>query len=164
MLNTYSKHILPNGLRLILVPDKHKEVVTTIIAFGVGSRYEDEKVAGISHVLEHMHFKGTKKRPTPLLISEFIEGVGGENNAFTGKEYTGYYAKVATKHLERSIDFVSDLLTSSLFDSEELEKEKEVILQELDMYEDQPMDVAASRFETALFGKNSLGRDGIGHK
>jgi len=164
MLNTYSKHILKNDLRLILVPDESKDVVTTIIAFGVGSRYEDEKVAGISHVLEHMHFKGTKKRPTPLLISEFIEGVGGENNAFTGKEYTGYYAKVATKHLERSIDFVSDLLTGSLFDPVELEKEKDVILQELDMYEDQPMDVAGSRFELALFGKNSLGRDVIGYK
>jgi len=146
------------------VPDENKDVVTTIIAFGVGSRYEDNSVAGISHILEHMHFKGTKKRPTPLQIAEFIEEIGGENNAFTGKEYTGYYAKVPSKHLERSIDFLSDLLIGSLFDPEELEKEKGVILQELDMYEDQPMDVAASRFEVALFGKNALGRDVIGTK
>jgi len=164
MLNTYSKHILKNGIRLILVPDESKEVVTTMIAFGVGSRYESDTLAGISHVLEHMHYKGTKKRPTALAISEFIEGVGGEHNAFTSKEYTGYFVKVASKYLERSVDFLADLLTGSLFDPAELEKEKDVIVQELDMYEDLPMEVAASRFETALFGKNSLGRDVIGYK
>lgn len=164
MLNTYSKHILKNGIRLILVPDESKEVVTTMVAFGVGSRYENNDLAGISHVLEHMHYKGTKKRPTALAISEFIEGVGGEHNAFTSKEYTGYFVKVASKYLERSVEFLADLLTNSLFDPAELEKEKDVIIQELDMYEDLPMEVAASRFETALFGKNSLGRDVIGYK
>lgn len=164
MLNTYSKHILKNGIRLILVPDESKEVVTTMIAFGVGSRYESEELAGISHLLEHMHYKGTKRRPTALAISEFIEGVGGENNAFTSKEYTGYYVKVASKYLEKSVDFLSDLLTGSLFPEAELTKEKEVIVAELDMYEDLPMDVAASRFDQALFGQNALGRDVIGYK
>lgn len=164
MTNNFSKHILKNGTRLILVPDPAKEVVTTVIAFGVGSRYEDERVAGISHVLEHMFFKGTKKRPTAMAISEAIEEVGGEHNAFTSKEYTGYYIKVASKFLTRSVEILADFLQESLFDETELEKEKNVILQELDMYEDIPMEVAANKFEVALFGANSLGRDVIGYK
>ncbi len=135
-----------------------------MVVFGVGSRYESEAEAGISHVLEHMHYKGTKKRPTPLELAEFVENIGGEHNAFTGKEYTGYYVKVAAKFINQSLDFLSDILTGSTFDSEELEKEKQVIISELDMYEDLPMEVAASRFELCLFGSNSLGRDVIGYK
>ena len=161
-MHNYTLTTLPNGLRLILVPDHSKGVVTTLAVFGVGSRYEDENEAGISHVLEHMFFKGTKNRPTSSLIAEFIEDIGGEHNAFTSKEYTGFYAKVASKHLAKSLDFVSDLLINPLFEEDDLSAEKPVILQELKMYEDLPMEVAGSKFELALLGDNSLGRDTIG--
>ncbi|MCX6808504.1 MAG: pitrilysin family protein [Candidatus Berkelbacteria bacterium] len=160
----YKRIVLSNGLRLILVPDSSKRVLTSMILFGVGSRSEAEKEAGISHVLEHMHYKGTKKRPSPLSISEFIENIGGEHNAFTSKEYTGYYVKVAGKFLENSLDFISDLVVNPLLPAKDLEQEKKVILQEVDMYEDLPSEVAANNFEEALFGKNALGRDVIGFK
>jgi predicted Zn-dependent peptidase len=160
----FKKIILKNNIRLILVPDSAKQVVTSMILFGVGSRYETEKLAGISHVLEHMFYKGSQKRPTALDVSEFIENIGGEHNAFTSKEYTGYYTKVAYKHLKKAIDFLSDLVSNPLFPVAELEREKNVILQELDMYEDLPMEVAATNFEKALFGDNALGRDVIGTK
>jgi predicted Zn-dependent peptidase len=135
-----------------------------MVLFAVGSRYEDENKAGISHVLEHMFYKGTKNRPNSLKISEFIDEIGGEHNAFTSKEYTGFYTKVSYPHLDKSIDFLSDLLSNPIFDKKQLEKEKNVILQEYDMYEDLPMEVVSSRFERALYGKNSLGRDVIGYK
>jgi predicted Zn-dependent peptidase len=163
-MNKYIKHTQKNGLRVILVPDNSKNVVTTMVIVGTGSRYESEEFAGISHVLEHMFYKGTKKRPSSAAISTFIEEIGGEFNAFTSKEYTGFYTKVAAKHLPKSIDFLSDLLINPLFDQKELEKEKQVILQEYDMYQDLPMEIASSRFEEALFGKNSLGRDVIGYR
>ncbi len=164
MNSIYKKHIQKDGLRVILVPDNSKDVVTTMVMAGAGSRYEDENIAGISHVLEHMFYKGSEKRSTPLKVAEFIEDIGGEHNAFTGKEYTGYYTKTATKHLAKSIDFLSDLLVNPLFKKEDLVKEKLVILQEYDMYADLPMEVCSSKFEEALFGKNSLGRDVIGYR
>lgn len=160
----YKKIILKNGIRLILIPDKTKEVITSLVLFNVGSRYESEDEAGISHVLEHMFYKGSKKMPNALSVSKFIENIGGEHNAFTSKEFTGYYTKVASTYFFKSLDFLSDLITNPLFDGKELEKEKQVIIQEYDMYEDLPAEVASSRFELALFGKNSLGREVIGYK
>lgn len=135
-----------------------------MVLVGTGSRYEDEETAGISHVLEHMFYKGSEKRPTALKVAEYIEDIGGEHNAFTGKEYTGFYAKTATKHLAKSIDFLSDLLVNPLFKKEELAKEKLVILQEYDMYQDLPTDLCASKFEEALFGATPLGREIIGYR
>lgn len=163
-MNNYKLITLKNGLRLMLVPKKSTEVVTAMIMFRVGSRNESDELAGISHVLEHMHYKGTPKRPTGLKIAEFIESCGGEHNAFTSKEYTGYYAKVASKHLERALDFLSDLISNSLFRAEDLEREKQVISQEIDMYEDHPMEIIGDKFEEAIFGCNALGRDVIGTK
>ena len=158
------KIVLKNGVRLVLAPDANRNVVTVMTVFGVGSRFESDKEAGISHVLEHMFFKGSKKRPNHLKIAEFIENIGGENNAFTSKEYTGFYAKVASCHLEKAVDFISDLLLNPLFPADELEREKGVILQELAMYDDLPMEIAATKFEEALFGDNALGRTVIGFK
>lgn len=163
-MNEYKLTKLKNGLRLLLVPRKASEVVTVMAMFKVGGRYESEEIAGISHVLEHMHYKGTPKRPSGLKVAEFIESIGGEHNAFTGKECTGYHAKVAPKHLEKAFDFLSDLLLNSLFKPEDLEREKQVILQEIDMYEDLPMQIVGNKFEEAVFGKNALGRDVIGYK
>jgi predicted Zn-dependent peptidase len=160
----YSKVVLKNGLRLILVPEEGKNVLTAMILYGTGSRNEVAAEAGISHVLEHMHYKGTQKRPSSLAISEFVENIGGEHNAFTGKEYTGYYVKAASKHLEKCLDFLSDLLGSPLLLAKELEQEKNVIIQEVDMYKDLPSDVVSTSYEEAIFGNNALGREIIGTK
>lgn len=163
-MNEYKLIKLKNGLNLILVPKSSTEVVTAMILFKVGSRNESDDIAGISHVLEHMHYKGTEKLPTGLKIAEFIESLGGEHNAFTGKEYTGYYTKLVPKHLEKAFEFLSDILLNSKFDSTELEKEKGVILQEISMYEDLPMEMVGNYFEEAVFGQNALGRDVIGRR
>ncbi|MFA5926747.1 MAG: pitrilysin family protein [Patescibacteria group bacterium] len=158
------KEILKNGLKVILAPNNATKVVTIMTMFGVGSRYESEENAGISHVLEHMHYKGTKKRPTFIEVAEFIESIGGEHNAFTGKEYTGYYVKVAPKHLRDAFDFLSDIVINSVMKEEELAREKNVIIEEINMYEDSPSEMVDSKFEESLFGNNSLGRDIIGYK
>lgn len=160
----YKKIVLKNGLRVILVPKQSTEVITAIAMVGVGSRYESDRIAGISHVLEHMHFKGTEKRPTAFSISAFVDSLGAEYNAFTGKESTGYYIKVTPKHLYEALDYLSDILLHSKIDAGELEKEKQVIVSEINMYEDLPMEVVGSKFEEALFGNNDLGREIIGTK
>ncbi|MFA7254281.1 MAG: pitrilysin family protein [Patescibacteria group bacterium] len=164
MDNSYKCIILDNGVRLIIVPDNNKSVVTTLVLFGTGSRNEKEAEAGISHVLEHMFYKGTEALKTPIEIAEYIENIGGEHNAFTSKEYTGFYTKVASQYLDRSIEFLSELLTRPLFNSDALEKEKDVIIEELKMYEDLPAEVAANNFERTLFEKSSLGREVIGYR
>lgn len=160
----YKQIKLKNNLRLILVPKTSTEVVTAMIMFRVGSRQETDDIAGISHFLEHMHFKGTVKRPTAMKLAEFIESTGGEHNAFTSKEYTGYYAKITPKHIPEAFDFLSDLLLGAIFDETELNREKGVIIQEINMYQDLPMEMVGVNFEEAIFGKNALGRDVIGFK
>ncbi|MEK9155860.1 MAG: pitrilysin family protein [Patescibacteria group bacterium] len=158
------KEILDNGLRVILIPNQATNVLSAMVMFGVGSRYESDELAGISHILEHMSYKGTSRRPTPIEVAEAIESVGGEHNAFTGKEYTGYYTKVAPRHLETALDFLSDILLNSNYHESDLEREKGVIIEEVNMYEDTPMDLVGNKFEEALFGANALGRDVIGTK
>lgn len=160
----YTLKTLKNGLKLILVPRSSTRVVTTMVLFRVGSVDESNKNAGISHFLEHMHYKGTKKRRTGLDVSAFIESIGGQHNAFTGKEYTGYYAKITPDHLENAFDFLSDNLLSPLFDPKEMEKEKGVVIEEINMYEDNPMATVHRDFENVVFGENELGRDIIGTK
>jgi predicted Zn-dependent peptidase len=155
---------LKNGLRVILVPNKSTEVVTTIVMFKVGSRNETEENAGISHILEHLCFKGTKKRPTAHEMSEFVDSLGAENNAFTGKEVTAYFVKARPKNLEKSFDYLSDMLLNSLYRQEDLDREKNVIIQEINMYQDLPMNIVEENFEKALFGPNALGRQIIGYK
>ena len=161
-MNDYKKFVLSNGLSVILVPNKGLSTITSMILFGVGSIHETDDIAGISHVLEHMAFKGTEKKPTGLKISEYIDSIGGEYNAFTGKEYTGYYVKSTAKHIVESFDFLSDILLNAKYDEKELEKEKRVIIEELKMYEDIPQDLVDSNFDKAIFGDNNLGRDVIG--
>jgi len=159
----YEKIILPNGLRVILAPMKEVETVTVLITTATGSRYETKKEGGLSHFLEHMFFKGTKKRPTALSISEELDGVGGEYNAFTSKDRTAYYAKVDRKHAELALDIVSDIFLNSTLPAEEIDRERGPILQELNMYEDTPMRHIGDVFETLLYGEeHPLGRDIIG--
>ena len=160
----YRKTNLPNGLRIITVPMKETQTATVLIMVGVGSRYEKEKEAGLSHFIEHMMFKGTEKRPTALSISEELDSVGGEYNAYTSKDSTGYYVKVDFKHLELALDVVSDMYLHSKIDAEEIEKEKGTIIQELNMYEDTPVRNVGDVFEELIYSGNSLGREIIGNK
>ena len=158
----YEKHVLPNGLRVILAPMKEAETVTVLITTATGSRYETKKEGGLSHFLEHMFFKGTKRRPTALSISEELDGVGGEYNAFTSKDRTAYYAKVDRKHVEMALDIVSDIFLNSTLPAEEIDRERGPILQELNMYEDTPVRHVGDVFEVLLYGDHPLGRDIIG--
>ncbi len=149
---------LPGGLRTILLPRQEVQTVTFLVLIGVGSRYETLRQSGLSHFLEHMFFKGTQTRPTTKEIAEAIENVGGEFNAFTGEEYTGYYVKVAAQHLERGAEVVSDILLRPLFPQPEIERERGVIIEEIRMYTDMPMRHVNHLWQTALFGDHPLGR------
>lgn len=137
-------------------------VITTLILVGAGSRYETKEITGISHFLEHMFFKGAKKYKTPKEVSEAVDGFGGEFNAFTGKEYAGYYVKSGKNNLERSADVLSDMLIHSTFPAAEIEKERGVILEEMAMYLDAPMYQISWDFERLVFGDQPLGWDQIG--
>lgn len=155
----YKKTKLKNGLRVITAPMHETETVTAIILVGVGSRYETERESGLSHFIEHMLFKGTRKRPTAMHITEELDSIGGEYNAFTGKERTGYYVKVDAKHLDKALDVVSDIYLNAKLEAREIKKEKGAICQEIDMYEDMPMRKIDDEFESLLYGATPLGRD-----
>lgn len=155
---------LSNGLKHIHVTKADSAVTTVIFMVGVGSRHEEKRVSGISHYLEHMFFKGTEKRKGSVEIAEFIEEIGGSFNAFTGKEYTGYYAVVAKNHTDRAFDFVSDLVLNATFPEDEMEKEKAVVIEEMNMYNDMPMKLVAEKFEELLYGDSATGRPIIGNK
>ncbi|MEK7598565.1 MAG: pitrilysin family protein [Patescibacteria group bacterium] len=160
----YKKIKLSNGLRIILAPMQETQTATALVMIGVGSRYEKESEAGLSHFIEHMFFKGTKKRPTTLHISEEMDAIGGEFNAFTSKDVTAYYAKADSKHLKTALDVIADIYLNSKMDSLEIEKEKGTIIQEINMREDNPMGDVGDVFEKLLYKKNSLGRYVIGYK
>ncbi|MGB9911586.1 MAG: M16 family metallopeptidase [Microgenomates group bacterium] len=160
----YSLFTLKNGLRVVLVPMSSVESVTVMVGVGAGSRYETRQINGISHFLEHMAFKGTKKRPTTKEIASEIEGVGGIFNAYTDKEFTGYWVKLPAKYLPLALDILSDMLTNSLFKEEEIEREKGVIIEEINMREDVPMTKVAVEFERLFYGDNSMGWDIAGEK
>ena len=153
------KRKLPGGLRTLLLPRSEVQTVTFLVLIGVGSRYETPRRSGLSHFLEHMFFKGTETRPTTKEIAEAIDGIGGESNAFTSEEYTGYYVKVAMPHLERGAEIVSDILLRPLFASEEIERERGVIAEEIRMYTDTPMYHIHNLWQQVLFGDHPLGRD-----
>lgn len=160
----HQKYTLKNGLRVILAPMEEAETVTVLVMTGVGSRYESKKENGIAHFLEHMMFKGTEKRPTAHDISKELDGIGAEYNAFTGKEYTGYYAKVAMAHAETALDVVSDIFMHATLEQAEIDREKGTILQELNMYEDMPMRHIGDLWEQHLYGDHPLGWEIIGTK
>lgn len=155
----FTKHTLPNSVRVILSPLKETKTVTILVLFGVGSRYEVERINGISHFIEHMMFKGTKKRPNSLAISKELDGVGAEYNAYTTKEVTGYWIKVNHEKLDLALDMVSDMLYNSKFDSTEIEREKKVICEELHMYRDNPIMYVDTLLEKLMFAPSPLGWD-----
>ena len=143
---------LKNGARLITVPSSGTKAVTLLILFPVGSRYEQPDISGVSHFVEHLMFKGTTNRPTALDISRELDAAGAEFNAFTSKDYTGYYVKIEQAQKEKAFDLLSDMLYNSLFDAAEIEKEKGVIVEELRMYEDNPIMAVDMMFDRAVFG------------
>lgn len=160
----FEKITLPNGLRIILAANSGVESATTLVMVGAGSRYENEKNSGVSHFLEHMAFKGTKSRPTAREIATLIDGIGAESNAFTGKEMTGYYIKSASNHVPLALDILSNMLTESLFKEEEIEREKGVIVEEINLYNDTPMRNIGNVYERLLYGDTPMGRDIAGKK
>ena len=163
MLDTVHIDTLKNNLRVLTVP-MDTASVTVLVLFGAGSRYEKKREGGLSHFLEHMMFKGTKNRPTALEIAQEIDGIGGQFNAYTAKDHTGYWIKSATEHTSKLIDILSDMTLNSLLKQEEIDREKGVIIEEMNMYEDTPMRKVAEVYEQLLYGDTPLGRDIIGTK
>ena len=164
MINLYKKTILNGGLRLITVPIKNANSVTFLILVGTGSKYETKDINGISHFLEHMFFKGTAKRPNTLKIAETLDMVGGEYNAFTSKEVTGFWAKVEKSKQDIALDWISDIFLNSKFDEKEIEREKGVILEELNMYLDTPTAYVSELWEKLLYGDQPAGWRVIGER
>jgi len=160
----FKKTILNNGLRIITVPMESANSVTVLILVGTGSKYETKEINGISHLLEHMFFKGTEKRPSTLKISEILDSVGGEYNAFTSKEITGFWAKVDKKHTDIALDWISDIFLNSKFDENEMNREKTVIIEEMNMYLDTPTAYIGELWEKLLYGDQPAGWRIIGEK
>ena len=151
-----------NDVRLLVADQPESPSATALVMFGVGSRFEERHQCGIAHFAEHMFFKGTERRPSARDISVEIDGIGGDFNAFTGKEYTGYYVKCAAEHLDLAVDVLSDMLLHSKFDGEEITREKGVILEEMNMYRDTPMRYIGTVYDELVYGDQPLGWDIIG--
>ena len=160
----FKKTTLKNGLRIITIPKKNTQSLTVLVLVGTGSKYERKETNGISHFLEHMYFKGTKKRPSATAIAETLDKVGGIYNAFTSEEYTGYFAKVAAQHFELALGWVSDIFLNSLLPEKEIEKEKGVIIEEINMIYDNPMSYVQTLWPKLLYGDQPAGWDVAGTK
>ena len=152
----YFQTKLSQGLRLITVPVKNAESVTIEVLLPVGSRYETKDLNGASHFIEHMMFKGTKRRPSSLLVAKELDSLGARYNAFTSKDHTGYWIKAVDDKTEKAFDILSDMVFNSVFDKEEFEREKKVILEEVKMYEENPLFHIEDMFEKVLFGNHPL--------
>lgn len=160
----YTKTILPNGLTVLKVPSNDAESVVVDFFVKTGSRSETAKENGISHFLEHFLFKGTKKYPTTLAITELIDGIGGEVNANTGKEHTQFYIKAKSSYLSLIFEVLTDMIQNPLLDPAELEREKGVIIEEINMYKDVPSAEIDNILEAAMWPKIPLGRDIAGSR
>ena len=163
-MSAFNLDRLENGLRILTAPMDSAQSVTCAILLAAGSRYETPETNGIAHFAEHMFFKGTERRPTARDISMEIDGIGGEFNAFTSKEYTGYYVKCAAESRDIALDVLVDMLRHSKFDPDEIEREKGVIIEEMNMYFDTPRDFISGVYEELLYGDQPLGWDIIGRK
>lgn len=150
-------YTLANGLRVLLIDTKAFPSVTTLLLVGAGSRYENKINNGIAHFFEHMAFKGSRKYPSAMAISTLLDSLGAVQNAFTSKDYTGYWIKTPRKYLETVLDVLAEMVLVPLLKTEEIEREKGVIVEEINMYEDQPQTKVWDLFETIIFPKNPLG-------
>ncbi|MEK7187889.1 MAG: pitrilysin family protein [Patescibacteria group bacterium] len=158
------KIILKNGLRLILAPEKSGTTATVLVLVEAGSEYETKKQNGISHFLEHLVFKGTTKRPTAAIIASELDSLGAICNAFTGQEYTGYWAKIQSGKVKNVLDIVSDLYLNPIFNAEEIDKERGVIIEEINLHEDMPMRRIQDLFTQLMYGDQPAGWDVGGEK
>ena len=163
-MSTFERHVLDNGLRVLTANLPYAQSVTCMVMLAAGSRYETAETNGIAHFSEHMFFKGTERRPTARQIAGEIDAIGGEFNAFTGKEYTAYYVKCAAEHRDVALDVLVDMLCNSRFDAAEIEREKGVIVEEMNMYFDTPRDYIGGVYEELLYGDQPLGWDIIGRR
>jgi len=160
----YKKITLPNGLRIIAVPEKNTTTVTVLVLVGTGSKYEGKNTSGVSHFLEHLMFKGTLKRPTEIDVMRVMDEIGGIYNAFTGPDFTGYYSKVQAKKLPLAVEWTSDLFLHGKLDAAEIEKERGVIIEEINMFYDHPMRYIWTLWNKALYGDQPAGWDIAGTK
>jgi len=157
MDNPYKKFTLKDGLRLVAVPMKNTRAVTVLVLVGTGSKYETKEINGISHFLEHMFFKGTKKRQNTAKLIEPLDRIGGEYNAFTSQENTGFWAKVDSKHMDIALDWVSDIFLNSKIEQTEIERERGVIIEEINMYLDEPRRYVSDLWDKLLYGDQPAG-------
>lgn len=148
----------------MLVPLQENQTVTVMVLAETGSEYENKENNGISHFLEHLCFKGTARRPSSKIINYELDALGSQSNAFTSSEYTGFYAKAQAKHVFKMVDIVSDIYMHSNFPADELEKEKGVVIEEINMYEDQPQQKVWEVLSAAMFEGQAAGRTIIGTK
>jgi predicted Zn-dependent peptidase len=163
-MKVFQKHQLDNGLRVLTADMPQVQSVTCMVMLAAGSRYETADTNGIAHFSEHMFFKGTERRPTARDIGMEVDSLGGEFNAFTSKEYTGYYVRCAADYRDQALDILVDMLRHSKFDPEEIEREKGVIIEEMNMYYDTPRDFIGGVYDRLLYGDQPLGWDIIGRK
>jgi len=163
-VSVFERTNLDNGLRVLTADLPHAQSVTVIVMLAAGSRYETPESGGIAHFSEHMFFKGTERRPSARQIAGEIDAIGGEFNAFTSKESTAFYVKCAAESRDLALDVLVDMLRNSRFDAEEIEREKGVIVEEMNMYFDTPRDFIGGVYERLLYGDQPLGRDIIGTK
>ena len=160
----FKKTTLKNGLRIITVPQKENRSLTVLVLVGTGSKYEKKEISGISHFLEHLFFKGTKKRKNMMAVADPLDKIGGIYNAFTSEEYTGYFVKVAVPHTELALDWVSDIYLNSSLPKKEIEKERGVIIEEINMIYDHPTSYIGSLWNKLLYGDQPAGWDVAGTK
>ncbi|HCY18091.1 MAG: Peptidase M16 domain protein [Candidatus Nomurabacteria bacterium GW2011_GWF2_35_12] len=160
----FTKKVLKNGLRVITVPMKDNPTATVLVLVEAGSKYETKKINGLSHFLEHMCFKGTIKRPKAIDISKELDALGSQYNAFTAQEYTGYYAKSDARHFSQIFDVISDIYLNSTFPEIEMQKEKGVIIEEINMYEDMPNRHVQDLMMQLLYGNQPAGWNITGQK
>lgn len=146
-------YCLSNGIPVVLAPMNGTAVMTALILFKVGSRNEQKANNGVSHFVEHLFFKGTERRPSTLAVAKELDQLGADYNAFTAKDHTGYYVKVASRHAAHALKVLADILLHPLFDAKEIDRERGVIVEEINMYEDNPMVTAEELVEELMFGK-----------
>src|ERR1700687_2045339 len=151
--------MLQGGAKLVNVTMPERLSSSVVLMFGGGSRTEDDRLAGASHFIEHLYFKGTQRRPSSKEIAAAIEGIGGFINASTDKELTAYWTRVPSEYTDLGLDVLFDIVTNSKLDPEDIERERAVILEELKMYQDQPQDNVQNLLEELMWPGHPLGRD-----
>ena len=159
LAQSHEHSVLPSGLRVLTSTLSHTNAVSIMLLFGAGSRYEPGELAGASHVLEHMVFKGTESRPAPREIADVVESVGGSLNAYTDREVTGYWCRLALPHYRQGLDVLVDMVRNSLFRQEDIDKEKRVIFEEIRASHDSPGSRVANLEDELLWPNQPMGRD-----